>query len=175
MVAQSHRRRRERNQAAGAGRPGFGAALEGYRLNLTVAIHSASVIDASSCGAGTRHGSAARCTALNADGEHPSSTRRNSRRPSRPRACSGACFLQRNLIHTGMTRGEKAGRAHRSAEGAGDGCEEQRDGKPASRAARKIDRFGGKPAPGLRQFSPMLRLVFGRLSRPDQQGNCEAS
>jgi hypothetical protein len=28
---------------------------------------------------------------------------------------------------------------------------------------------------GLRHFSLMLRLVFGRLSRPGQQGNCEAS
>src|ERR1035441_9762675 len=69
----------------------------------------------------------------------------------------------------GRDPGREAGRAHRSAEGAGDGCEEQPDGKPASRAARKIDRFGGKPAPGCGSSHSCcgwcLAVFLGQISR----------
>ena len=69
-------------------------------------------------------------------------------------------LLQGNLIHSGVTRGEKLvvliGQRKALA--------------MAVKNGRTKNRF-----PGLRQFSLMLRLVFGRLSRPDQQGNCEAN
>jgi len=69
-------------------------------------------------------------------------------------------LLQRNLIHSGVTRGEKLvvliGQ------------------RKALAMAVKSNRTENRRL-GLRHFSLMLRVVFGRLSRPGQQGKCEAS
>jgi hypothetical protein len=69
-------------------------------------------------------------------------------------------LLQRNLIHPGMPRGEKLVALMGQ--------------RKALAMAVKSNRTENRRL-GLRHFSLMLRLVFGRLSRPGQQGKCEAS